>query len=106
MGPAYKSSNRVEVLRDEKWLPGKVSACPLKYNPQTDIVNQAYMVHIDGTPLRLKWGERRPCFWSDQIHPLVGRRRLANRRYRDSPVLLRLLEEIREANRRHQARQP
>merc|ERR1711964_878802 len=39
--------------------------------------------------------------------PLTGiRRRLANRGYRDSPVLLRLQEEIREANRRHQARQP
>merc|ERR1711964_497891 len=44
--------------------------------------------------------------YRDSPVPLTGiRRRLANRRYRDSPVLLRLLEEIREANRRHQARE-
>jgi len=97
----YKVGDAVELFSrsNQKWYSGTVT-----YN--TAIVDEERLYDVTYNHPDFGQDEKVGCFPEERMRPLTGiRRRLANRRYRDSPVLLRLLEEIREANRRHQARQ-
>jgi len=96
-GDEYYDTNIIYTLKSQKEVNGTYEHQVRGGTTYIDTIRGHYVSHIDQYKAYQICVRAKPAYRE--------RRRLANRHYSDSPVLLRLLEEIREANRRHQARE-